>query len=620
MWETDWAAVAASDQFVPPATESFVGRHAVAHTYLTFWSEHCVECTYPSCYTTCSLYASRPDGHCQRFQYGIRRDERMRGLDGAAYDIHFKRWGKLETKLCYGPVTPRMLHRLSRADASALRLLAGPSIAWSRVSRTRSLNRKYNRLREVALSAMTRPARQRIRHYDEFVVEALNPLSEEIGLVVEAWYDRLVYRSSLRMSPGYNLHRIDFASMNLDLSRTDGRVALHVSGDREARLIFSALDFVAYRSRPEVPQPAQVNVAPRIKCVVWDLDNTLWDGTLVEDGIDGIRPREAVVSAIRELDRRGVLHSVASRNDHGAAWNALDRFGLQDFFLYPAIHWGPKSDSVRTIAEALNLGLDSFALVDDSAVERAEVKARWPQVRVYADDEAGRLPGYSEFDVPVTAESAARRHLYVTEARRQDEVLRFADGHDEFLRHCEIELTLFSPVDVDEIERILELLQRTNQLNLSTRRYSREALADLLGRADTLCLAARAKDKFGDYGIVGFASVELRPQPRLSEFVMSCRVMKKRLENAWFSWIFSFARSLGHDTVLADFVPTPRNGLLLEVLEDLGFVRASSQGPAISLTRSLTDPVPLADIVRVDASRLEAEARVNRALGDGLRG
>src|SRR5262245_27024735 len=615
MWETEWARKAGVNR---PGTlsgaRSLVATTSIAYTYLAVWSEHCVECTYPVCYTSCVLYARRPDGHCQRFRYGIRRDNRTPGLDGASYEIDFKRWGKLETKLCYGPVTMRQLRLVSHVDRLLLRLLNPLSSALSKISGSSGLTRRYSRLREVLLSALTSRARRRTRHYDDFVVEAFNPLTHSVSVVVEAWQEAMVFRTSLQMAPGPNSHTIPFASMNLDLSQPNGRVARYISGDREATLAFSTLDFITYRRRPAAAQPGAATPASKVKCVVWDLDNTLWDGTLVEDGIDGVRLRQEVVSVISELDNRGVLHSIASRNDHELARRALSHFALEDMFLYPQVHWGPKSASLRRIAETLNIGLDSLAFVDDSEVERSQVRATHPQVRVYADSEASRLPALADFHVPVTPESRVRRLQYLTEASRRHAATRFTEGNDEFLRSCEIRLAVFIPETPDEIERCLELLQRTNQLNLSTRRYGREQFLALLAHSEVVCIAIRARDKFGDYGIIGVIAVELGSMATLCDFVMSCRVARKRVEHALFHWLFSMVNGLGYDTLIAHFIPTARNAVLLEILTELGFSRGGDDASHIVLRPSGTAAVPFADVVSVEADRVRAVAKTCSAV------
>src|SRR5205823_3850109 len=121
--------------------------------------------------------------------------------------------------------------------------------------------------------------------------------------------------------------------------------------------------------------------AHKVKCVVWDLDNTLWNGILGERGAEGVSLRDQAVATILALDNRGVLQSIASKNDHDEGGRALQHFGLSHFFLHPAIGWQPKSAGIRSIARRLNISTDSFAFIDDSAFERAEVTTHLPEVR-----------------------------------------------------------------------------------------------------------------------------------------------------------------------------------------------------------------------------------------------
>ena len=156
-----------------------------------------------------------------------------------------------------------------------------------------------------------------------------------------------------------------------------------------------------------------------MKCVVWDLDNTLWTGILADLGPDELTLAEGVRDMIDQLDERGILQSIASKNDHDDAWRVIEHLGLDQMFLHPAIHWGPKSESIRSIANALNIGVDTPAFIDDSEVERAQVKSELPQVRVYSELELDRLLGLDEFDVQPSAEGRRRRRSYLAEAERQ---------------------------------------------------------------------------------------------------------------------------------------------------------------------------------------------------------
>jgi FkbH-like protein len=591
LWETEWGQ--GHFREIPAASipaRWFGQTESIAQVYLAFWSEHCLECAYPTCYKTCPLFQARPDGNCARFAYGIRHGQ-IPGRRGLAYDLQFKRWGKLETQLNTGSFGASAASHFRRIDRMLLCLVNPAARFLGLFASDRFLNRKYNRAREIALQLLSD---RNAPEFDEFVLEAINPSEDAFRLMIEASQGKKLFRTAVTMASGYNLHRIPCRQMGLNLSCRDGRVDLYPENDREARLVFTFLDFVKYARTAISEQPA-----PRVKCLVWDLDNTLWDGVLVENGPEGIRLKTEVLQTIRALDERGILHSIASKNDHAHAWEALGKFGLQEYFLYPAIHWGPKSESLNRIAEALNIHLNTFAFVDDSEIERSEVATRHPCVRTYDAARAGELSRLPEFEGAITAESKRRRLSYLTETRRQQEARIFTGNPDEFLRHCELQIEIFPPRTDSEIDRCLELLQRTNQLNLSTRRYAREEFCSLLRKREVLALAIRARDKFGDYGVIGVATLVLQEEASLLDFVLSCRVAKKRVENAWFAWLLQNLQRWGYLNLAATFQPTDRNAALLEGLEQIGFARTAQESRQIQLSRSCLEPVPFADVVTV---------------------
>ena len=154
-----------------------------------------------------------------------------------------------------------------------------------------------------------------------------------------------------------------------------------------------------------------------VKCLVWDLDNTVWNGVLLEDAQVSLRPE--VPGILRALDERGILHSIASRNDRTLAMEKLREFGLADYFLCPQINWNPKSDSIKGISETLRLGLDTFAFIDDQPFELAEVAFAHPKVLcIDAAELAGVDPLKRMHPRFVTEESKTRRLLYISDERR----------------------------------------------------------------------------------------------------------------------------------------------------------------------------------------------------------
>ncbi|MHB8551212.1 MAG: HAD-IIIC family phosphatase [Acidiferrobacterales bacterium] len=400
------------------------------------------------------------------------------------------------------------------------------------------------------------------------------------------------------MKPGRNVHRFPADTMNVPFADPKARILLYPDGDVERRVIFTWLDFVSYRAAGARERGAATASAKKMKCVVWDLDNTLWKGILLEDGIDGVQLNPQSVALIAELDRRGIVQSVASKNEHEHAWQLIKRLGLQDFFLYPEINWGPKSDSIRSIAKELNIHLDTVAFIDDSPFERAEVSRALPMVRTYGPEEITTLLQRSEFDVRISAESSSRRLSYKAEAERKDVKTRYGDNYEQFLRDCMMEVTVFVPTAPAERERCLELVQRSNQLNLTTRRYSDSEFHALLSDSSVLCLATRCRDRFGDYGTIGFASVRLDgTEPLLMDFVMSCRVAMKKVENAWFHQLRHELCMRGAQVLCANFSQTERNGVLLNVLKEVGFKAEAADGVMHELRLDCGHEVPQADVV-----------------------
>jgi FkbH-like protein len=433
--------------------------------------------------------------------------------------------------------------------------------------------------------------------FDEFVLEALNP-GDTFQVVLEVCQDRPLFRSSAIIRPGHNLIRIPFHEMKIDLMKRTGKMSIRPDNDVEARVIFTWLDFVRFR----VPQRVDEESAPasKVKCLVWDLDNTLWSGILVEDGPETISLRPGVANLLRQLDARGIIQSIASKNDHTAAMAVLEKLRISDLFVCPAINWGPKSQSIHKIANVLNIGSESIAFIDDAETERAEVKDALPQVRVYRENEVDALIQRPEFDVPVTAESRRRREFYLVESKRKRVAESYGGSYETFLADCELEATAFIPKHPQQIERCAELLHRSNQLNLTTRRHTKSEFLQLLGNPEALCIGLSCRDRFGEYGIVGFASIHLTADdPVLADFVLSCRVAKKKVENAWFQWLLGNLRRLSCQKLKALFIPTKRNSEMLAVLKEVGFVDIERHEDALWLELECDRQVPASDIVRI---------------------
>jgi len=536
------------------------------------WGEHCTECVWPSCYTTCDLYEARPDGKCRRFTDGMVRIDCPGSPNGYVLKIRFKQWGKLWTVgnvHLFSSEDARRLENRDRWIGTTLQQLVMPTPAKTFLSGKRYSFKKR-------LAASRKPGEE---SPTSFLIECYNPQQQEIRLSFTVRGDgansKIPFQELLVAKPGANRFRIAYGAI-------DAVVALHNSFQVElipndvpdgTTLYFGILDFVHERRLPaeanrKVEEPANAK-APKVKCVVWDLDNTLWNGILVEDGPEKLVLKQGIREAIEELDRRGILQSVASKNNHDEAMEILKKLGIDEYFLYPQISWNPKSQALSNIAKKLNIGIDTLLFVDDSKFEREEIRLSLPAVRVFDALEHSKLLDLSDLKVPVTEESANRRKMYKVEDERQTLAEGFGQDYMAFLRHCEIKIML-RPMDEENLERVHELTQRTNQMNFSGNRYDRAKLKEILqsGFLDTYVI--KCEDKFGTYGVVGFAIVDSR-EPRLTDLMFSCRIQSKRVEHAFLSFLVAKYTSDKNEAFYADYRKTPRNAPSGQVFEDMGF-------------------------------------------------
>jgi len=284
---------------------------------------------------------------------------------------------------------------------------------------------------------------------------------------------RAQFQSLLKIEPGFNRLRTTVQDIVrlVNLKAPFGIELIPNDIEDGVTLYFGLMDFVREMRQPSRPD--------KVKCIVWDLDNTLWDGILVEDGGVGLRLKPKIFDVIERLDRRGILHSIASKNNYEDAIAVLRRFNLAKYFLAAQISWEPKSESLRRIARALNISLDSMLFVDDSRFEREEVVASCPGIRVLDATYFELLTKMDVCDVPVTEESANRRYMYQVELERQIEAKDFGHDYIAFLRYCNIRLRITS-LSNDNLQRVHELAQRTNQMNFSGNRYDQEVLKGIL--------------------------------------------------------------------------------------------------------------------------------------------
>ncbi|MDP6408063.1 MAG: HAD-IIIC family phosphatase [Planctomycetota bacterium] len=532
------------------------------------WSEHCTECAMPACYASCDLYHPRHDLHCRRFVTDIATTP-AEGAGGEWMTVRLRRWARLQAEGIPSLFHPRRAARIEAVDRRLSRLLNGAPLSHGVRMRlvnlwTRTKGSAFHRARSADASAAT-----------HFACEALNHGADTVTLLLTIRQQsrpdhHLPHRIELR--PGYNLDLLPTIEFFAGL-RHDERFFVHLDQEGDeggAHLSFGTLDFVRAAAGGGRAESSDSDApSEHAKCVVWDLDNTLWDGILVEDGPDALRPRPRVLETIAELDRRGILNSIASKNQPHAAEAVLRDLGIWELFVFPQISWGPKSEAVRRIQGALDIGIDTFVFVDDQAFERAEVAAALPAVRVLDEAGGAELDAAACCDVPRTPESARRRRFYQEQIRRDDAAPTSEAGYAEFLRSCGLVMEI-EHLGAARLERVFELVQRTNQMNFSGRRYSRSQLAELADDPRRTCLVIRCEDRFGDYGVIGFAIFH-EDEACLEDLMFSCRIQSKRVEHHFIAYLAQRAARSGAAALRARYRATERNAPSGKVFGDLGF-------------------------------------------------
>src|SRR5262245_50668876 len=338
-----------------------------------------------------------------------------------------------------------------------------------------------------------------------------------------------------------------------------------------------------------------------IKCVVWDLDNTLWDGILLEDA--EVRLKPGVAEVIRTLDERGVLHSIASRNDHDAAMAKLAELGLAEYFLYPRINWNSKSSSIQGIAADINIGIDALAFVDDQPFEREEVAFTHPQVLCLDALDVPRLPEMPELQPRfVTDDSRIRRRMYMSDIERNRAEADFVGPQEEFLATLGMAFSI-APCREEDLKRAEELTVRTHQLNTTGYTYSYEELDAFRKSADHRLLICSLTDRHGTYGKIGLALLECGPEVwTIKLLLMSCRVMSKGVGTIVVNHILALAKEAGA-RLQAEFVSNGRNRMMLVTYKFAGFREVGREGEVVTFENELSNIQPFPGYVEVKIER-----------------
>ena len=332
------------------------------------------------------------------------------------------------------------------------------------------------------------------------------------------------------------------------------------------------------------------------KCLVLDLDNTCWGGIIGDDGLEGIRIGQgsaegeaflALQHYALSLKERGVVLAVCSKNDEANAKLPFEKhpdmaLRLDDFAVFVA-NWTDKASNLAHIAKVLNIGTDALTFLDDNPAERARVRQELPQVAV---PEVGADPthypaalahgGYFE-TVGLSADDAARAEQYRANAQR-NVALETIGNYDDYLRSLDM-VCAIAPFDAVGRTRIAQLINKSNQFNLTTRRYTEAEVAAMEADPGLATMQVRLADRFGDNGMISVVifregTHEGRRAWICDTWLMSCRVLKRRVEEAVLDTAVAAARAAGAAVIVGDYLPTSKNAMVAEHFPGLGFAAA----------------------------------------------
>ena len=331
---------------------------------------------------------------------------------------------------------------------------------------------------------------------------------------------------------------------------------------------------------------AAEKISPK-KCIALDLDNTLWGGIIGEDGLQGIQLGDDFPGkAYRDfqqtlvcLKKKGVLLAVASKNNPEDVYEVFDKhdamiLSRKDFAALE-IHWDSKVESIRRVAKKLNIGLDSIIFVDDSAKEIGEISERLPDVTcVVVPEELADLPDlFAETDffdfAEITDEDRRRTEMMAADSARLE--IQEAMSEEEFRKSLNLKIEVFA-AQKQHLARVTQLINKTNQFNLTTVRRTQDEVEELVGSKDALVLGMDIKDKYGDYGLVGVTILKKKAKSCVIDtLLMSCRVLGRGAEETLIAKLAEAAKSLGCDEIRGRYIATSKNAMVKDFYRHFNF-------------------------------------------------
>jgi FkbH-like protein len=414
------------------------------------------------------------------------------------------------------------------------------------------------------------------------------------------------YFNKIKKSAGYQIREYNYRLMNIcqeynnlfinDINILQNRYGLSLAFDPKmyvtSSMVFS-IDFLPAVAKNTVDIIRAISGSFK-KCIILDLDNTLWGGIIGDDGVENIQIGDLGIGKaftefqqwLKQLKQRGIILAVCSKNTEHIAKEPFEKhpdmtLKLDDFAVFVA-NWNTKVDNIRYIQSILNIGFDSIVFCDDNPAEREIVRTYIPDITVpeLPEDPAEYLLFLRSLNLFETATyshlDSKRTRLYQREAKRRD-VQAVFKNEDDFLKSLNM-VSSIQPFNSFTIPRVAQLTQRSNQFNLRTIRYTEEEIKKMSESREYITLSFTLEDKFGDYGLISVVILKKERQALFVDtWIMSCRVLKRSMEHFVLNNIIELAQKNGYHYIIGEYLPTPKNDLVKNHYKDLGFIHENNK-------------------------------------------
>jgi len=331
----------------------------------------------------------------------------------------------------------------------------------------------------------------------------------------------------------------------------------------------------------------------KIKLVIWDADNTLWDGTVYYTDKENVRLKPGTQAALKEMTKRGIKNTLCSKNYYEDVEKTLDKFEIKKYFDSPEVNWSLKSDNIKKLIKKFNVLQSEVCFVDDDPFQRAEVLSQIPDLKAIELGDPLDILSLPEFRLENETEEDKERVKLLKEQRNREEAEKNnKDDYKEFLKKCNIQM-LVRPVEEKDWERVVQLFNRTNDLTTTGNRYELEKLKNSYKNKEIEIMVAELKDKFGDYGLIAETILDTKTKDwEIKDLTVSCRTMGRGIGSALLISIISYAKERKAKTIRGILREIESNWRMKPLYIKRGFKVIKKEGNETIYNYKIEDKIP----------------------------